>query len=155
MALRLRANPSLLVTSDRGHREPNRVSDPQALHSSALRQRVDGGRANCPARRQVLHRKQPAIGFRSWYPIGTKTCGDRWIHWHRMDSTRLSPPLRFQRFASRQHAPTLNGLSKFRAHNRLVPGSNPGGPIAFCECSRGVGVRTRARTAVSCELRLP
>src|SRR5713226_10327215 len=48
-----------------------------------------------------------------------------------MDTTRLSPPLKFRRFGTRQHALALNGLSRFRAHNRVVPGSNPGGPNEF------------------------
>src|SRR5215472_5847227 len=45
-----------------------------------------------------------------------------------MDRQWVGPQLKFQRLTTRQHALTLNGLSNFRAHNRLVPGSNPGGP---------------------------
>src|SRR5215469_8073655 len=60
--------------------------------------------------------------------MGTKTIDDRWICWHRMDRQWLSRRLKFQRLTTRQHALGLNGSSKSRAHNRLVPGSNPGGP---------------------------
>src|SRR5216683_5087593 len=60
MALSEGARSSLLVVSHGPRNETNRVSDPQALQFSAPRQRIDGGRANCPAHRQVLDREQPA-----------------------------------------------------------------------------------------------
>src|SRR5713101_8468293 len=63
--------------------------------------------------------------------MGTETCGDQWTCWHRVDGTRLSPPLKFQRFVTRQHATVPTGFDCSCAHNRLVPGSNPGGPTWF------------------------
>src|SRR5215472_5833750 len=46
---------------------------------------------------------------------------------------------REREYLGHSKAGPLAQRSELSAHNRLVPGSNPGGPTAFAECVRGVG----------------